>query len=78
MNRMIIRVCEIALAALTQVQMDAKEKYSKESREIAESGNNTACAIREADSGFKRVYDLAEERKTEVKQLMDIAYRKDI
>lgn len=76
MNTRIIRVCEIALSALTNVQIGAQQMF--ELKMIKENDQKKAGAINKATYEIERLCQHVELDKKEVKELLDIAYRKNI
>lgn len=78
MNKSIIRVCEIALSALTELQIQENQKKNEKSHEELIRNNQQAVAINIIATEYNRKFEALEHRKIEVKNLMDLAYSKNI
>lgn len=78
MNNMIIRVCEIALGALSELQMEAEVKFRQEMQEKYKTKiPESVTIINREHMQLNRKLQYIEHRKLEVKQLLEIAYVSD-
>ena len=77
MNNMIIRICEIALSSITELQMQNERHFRDTINDITPLTYST-FSVNKALSENNRAFKILEDQKEQVKQLMDIAYKKEI